>query len=83
MREPQDGGVTSGVRIRKQVPAVDVIIKCSKCSSNIAPARGMTVEQMAAYTSQKYGEALCAGCAGKAAADLNNVKEQANENDTN
>ncbi len=42
-------------------------IKCEGCGKPIQAASGMTVEQLAAYTKKKYGKALCADCATKAA----------------
>lgn len=41
--------------------------KCAECGKPIAPASGMSAEQVAAYTAKKYGKALCAECATKEA----------------
>ena len=40
---------------------------CSDCGKPIAGASGMDAAQVAAYTAKKYGRALCADCASKAA----------------
>lgn len=60
------GELVEALRVRKFAPK-DVEIKCSVCKRNITPANGMTPEQLAAYTKKKYGEAMCAECAKKAA----------------
>lgn len=41
--------------------------KCAECGNPIQGANGMSAEQVAAYTAKKYGKALCAECATKAA----------------
>ena len=40
---------------------------CSECGKPIQGASGMDAAQVAAYTEKKYGRALCADCASKAA----------------
>lgn len=44
--------------------------KCQSCGGEIQPRGKSTAEQIAAYTTQKYGQALCASCATKVAAKL-------------
>ena len=44
--------------------------KCQSCGGEIQPRGKSTAEQIAAYTTQKYGQALCAVCATKVAAKL-------------
>lgn len=67
------GAVHDALRIRAVVPQVaskkmqNQSVKCESCGSEIAPASGMSAEQVAAYTAKKYGKALCAECATKAA----------------
>jgi hypothetical protein len=56
------GDVVECLRIRKDPPE-DVKIACEECGQMIAPAFSMSVSQLAAYTKQKYGKALCAECA--------------------
>lgn len=66
VRDPQDGSMRDGIRIRPKEPKV-AAIKCDGCGKNIAPAYGMTAEQLAAYTAQNYGgKKLCADCAKRA-----------------
>ena len=68
VRDPQDGTLTDGIRIRPFKPKQTVMtIKCESCGENIKPANGMTPEQLAAYTLKKYGAKLCAQCAIKVA----------------
>ena len=40
---------------------------CSECGKPIQGASGLDAAQVAAYTAKKYGRALCADCASKAA----------------
>lgn len=51
---------------KQSAPAKDAP-KCAECGKLIAPASGMSAEQVAAYTAKKYGKALCAECATKEA----------------
>jgi hypothetical protein len=63
------GDVVDALRIRPRKPRETVeVIKCSDCPKNITPANGMTVDQLATYTNQRYGRPLCAECAIKAKA---------------
>ena len=66
VRNPE-GGTTDGIRIREIIPESKVV-KCENdgCSNPILPAYGMTSEQMANYTRDRYGKALCGECAKKA-----------------
>ena len=57
--------VTGGIRV--EIPREEPLPKCESCKKDIAAAHGMSPEQMAAYTKQKYGKSLCAECATKAA----------------
>lgn len=56
------GDVVEALRVRKTLPK-DTVIKCEECGKNITPSNGMSVEQLAAYTKDRYGKALCAKCA--------------------
>lgn len=60
------GEVVEALRIRKFLPKTVEII-CESCKSNITAANNMSAEQLAAYTSKKYGKKLCAACATKLA----------------
>lgn len=66
VRDPQDGSMRDGIRIRPTAPKI-ASIKCTVCKRNITPSNGMTPEQVAAYTSKKYGVVMCAECAAKEA----------------
>lgn len=65
VRDPQDGSMRDGIRIRPTAPKVSTR-KCEKCGKVIAPAYGMTADQLAQYTANKYGAELCAACATEA-----------------
>jgi hypothetical protein len=60
------GDIHDALRIRQRIPAAQQqgsLPKCEKCGKDINAAGKMTPEQTAAYTKQKYGQALCAECA--------------------
>lgn len=61
------GEIVSAVRVRPYKPKEAATIKCKRCGKPISPANGMSAEQLAKYTEKKYGAALCAECATKAA----------------
>lgn len=67
------GDVYDALRIRPRIPKVEKPTenapKCTDCGGDIPASNGMTAEQLAAYTAQKYGRQLCAACATKAAAN--------------
>lgn len=67
------GEVVEALRVRNY-KVTDKTYKCEECGNTISGAGKLTSEQMAAYTTSKYGKALCADCATKAA---NSVKEEA------
>ncbi len=60
--------LVDGLRIRPFIPkeikadAGGTVI-CEQCGNAIAPYKQMDGAQVARYTYQKYGRALCAGCA--------------------
>lgn len=56
------GETVEALRVRNKLPE-DVKITCDGCGKPIRPAFGMSVTQLAAYTKDKYGAALCADCA--------------------
>ena len=65
------GDVYDALRIRLRMPPAQKqgsLPKCEQCGKDINAAGKMTPEQTAAYTKQKYGQALCAECATAAAA---------------
>ena len=69
VRDPQDGGMTDGVRIRSFKPRVQAapapVPHCTDCKGEIKPAMGKDARWMAAYTTKHYGVPLCADCAQK------------------
>ena len=78
------GEVVEALRIRPYIPKVTVPKQakphaCVDCGAVIEPYGQMTAEQMAQYTSDKYGKCLCASCATKAAEDKTNIENEARE----
>ena len=62
------GTITDALRVRPEAPREEKQpeIPCEECGELIMPAYKMNVEQLAAYTSERYGRKLCANCAKKA-----------------
>lgn len=87
VRDPQDGGITDGIRIRPFKPRVqkqEPIPPCTDCGNPIEPAMGKDARWLAAYTTKNYGVPLCAGCAQKrkeaaSAAEMQQEAENAAE----
>lgn len=83
VRDPQDGGLTDGIRIRPfkprvQEPAPPPVPPCADCGQEIAPAMGKDARWLAGYTAKNYGVPLCAACAQKrkeAAQEAENMQE--------
>lgn len=68
VRDPQDGGMTDGVRIRPHKPRVQTVAPvppCTDCGVEIKPAMGKDARWLAAYTAKHYNVPLCADCAQK------------------
>lgn len=68
VRDPQDGGLTDGIRIRPFKPRVKKeapVPPCADCGGIIEAAMGKTPDWLAAYTAKHYGVSLCAACAQK------------------
>lgn len=62
------GDVVNAVRVRPYKPKIsDTKIFCEECKKEITPAHGMSAQQLADYTKQKYKKCLCAECGQKAA----------------
>lgn len=59
------GAVHDALRIRPRVPAAQTgaAPKCENCKKDITAFGGMNPEQLAAYTKNQYGKALCSECA--------------------
>lgn len=70
--------ITGGLRIRKKLPSAqpENLPKCEECGKDIQPVGSMTGAQIAGYTKDKYGKALCSACATKKAQE---VTESADE----
>jgi len=62
------GTITDALRVRPEATREEKQpeIPCEECGELIMPAYKMNVEQLAAYTSERYGRKLCANCAKKA-----------------
>lgn len=68
VRDPQDGGLTDGIRIRPHRPRIqkqEPVPPCADCGEEIQPAMGKDARWLAAYTAKNYGAPLCAACAQK------------------
>lgn len=68
VRDPQDGGLTDGIRIRPFKPSVkkeQAVPPCADCGGAIEAAMGKAPSWLAAYTAKHYGVSLCAACAQK------------------
>lgn len=75
------GDIVDALRVRKMIPKENTAqsFKCSDCGESIQPSNGFSEEQLAAYTTKKYGRALCAECAKKAAQSLKDGETGADE----
>lgn len=66
VRDPQDGGVTDGIRIRNiKNPAPQSVQQapiCERCGAALAPAFKMTPAQLAEYSRQHCSAVLCKEC---------------------
>jgi len=68
VRDPQDGGLTDGIRIRPFKPRIQQrqpVPLCTDCRNPIQPAMGKPAGWLAVYTTKNYGVPLCAECAQK------------------
>lgn len=75
VRNPSNGEMTDGIRIRDRKPAAEgakakAVPKCSVCGKEIQGAGGLSAEQIAAGTKQKYGKAMCVECGQKLKAEM-------------
>lgn len=73
VRNPSNGEMTDGIRIRDFIPKEGKAYKapkCAECGKDITGMSGFTAEQIAANTKQKYGKCLCVECGQKAKAAL-------------
>lgn len=66
VRDPQDGGITDGIRIRPHKPRPQQqapVPPCADCGKPIEPAFGKDARWLAARNTKVYGVPLCADCA--------------------
>ena len=73
VRNPSKNELTDGIRIRENIPKEGKAYKapkCSVCGKDVVGVSGLTPEQVAKMTKDKYGKLLCADCAAKEKARL-------------
>ena len=73
VRNPSKNELTDGIRIRDFVPKEGkayVAPKCSVCKKDITGVSGLSPEQVAKMTKDKYGKQMCSECAAKKKAEL-------------
>lgn len=81
VRNPSNGEMTDGIRIRDSIPKdgkVKAAPKCENCKKEITGIAGYTAEQIAATNKQRYGKCLCVECGKKRKAEIE--AEQAAQN---
>lgn len=72
VRNPSNGEMTDGIRIRDKKPTGGKATKvpaCSVCGKDISGVSGLSAEQVAKMTKDKYGKQMCSECAAKAKAE--------------
>ena len=82
VRNPSNGELTDGIRIRDKKPAsgkVAVEIKCADCGNAISRSGSFSPEQIIAASKNKYGKALCMECAQKRKAEAEAAEKAASE----
>lgn len=74
VRNPSTGEMTDGIRIRDFIPKdgakPKAAPKCSVCGKDITGISGLTAEQVAKMTKDKYGKQMCSDCAAKKKAEM-------------
>lgn len=73
VRNPSKNEITDGVRIRDFIPKegkAAKTFKCSACGKEIVGVSGLSAEQVAKMTKDKYGKQMCSDCAAKAKAEM-------------
>ena len=76
VRNPSNGEMTDGIRIRDKKPASGGTTKaykapkCAMCGKDIVAVGNFTAEQLASASKQKYGKQLCVECGQKKKAEL-------------
>lgn len=73
VRNPSNGEMTDGIRIRDSIPKdgkAKPAPKCENCKKEITGIAGYTAEQIAATNKQRYGKCLCVECGKKRKAEI-------------
>lgn len=76
------GDIVEALRVRKTLPGAvnekpKSVVKCMDCGRPIQPVKGFSSsEQLAAYTENKYGRAMCSECAAKTAEKIKQEQAQ-------
>lgn len=86
VRNPANGEMTDGIRIRDKAPAGAakyVAPKCEECGKEIKGLSNFTAEQIAAGSKQKYGKCLCVECGKKAKEAIEQANAAPAENNDN
>lgn len=79
VRNPSNGEMTDGIRIRDKKPVAGKTIKvpvCSVCGKEIVGVIGLSAEQVAKMTKDKYGKMMCSECAAKKKAEMEAAKAE-------
>ena len=77
VRNPAKNELTDGIRIRDKKPVAGKTYKapkCTVCGNDIVGISGLSPEQVAKMTKDKYGKQMCSECAAKAKAEMEAVK---------
>lgn len=81
VRNPSNGEMTDGIRIRDKKPAANVVAKaapkCQECGKEIVGVSGFSVDQIVAGSKKKYGKVLCVDCGQKAKAAMEAAQAEA------
>ena len=76
VRNPSKNELTDGIRIRETIPKDGKAYKapkCSVCGKDVVGVSGLTPEQVAKMTKDKYGKQMCSECAAKEKARLDEM----------
>ena len=79
VRNPSNGELTDGIRIRDKAPKAGktyVAPKCAECGKEITGVSGLSAEQVAKMTKDKYGKQMCSECAAKKKAEMEAAKAE-------
>ena len=77
VRNPAKNELTDGIRIRDKKPVAGKtykVPKCTVCGNDIVGISGLSSEQVAKMTKDKYGKQMCSECAAKAKAEMEAAK---------